>query len=87
MSGDPRFQHIPGDALTPLERQVAELWDANASFAEICAATGKDMQTVRRVVKTIDNRREDGADAVRAASAALASRIRQFHPHIAINPK
>lgn len=74
-----------GDCLTPLEREVARLFDKGHSAAEISQELGKSMATIKRHITIIDNRLDyepDNRD--RAASQQLADRIRQFMPHVVI---
>ncbi len=74
-----------GDCLTPLERQVARLFDEGLSPAEIERETGKSAATIKRHISIIDNRLDHDADnRDRAASQELADRIRQFMPHVMI---
>lgn len=74
------------DALHPRERQVLALWDGGASPEAIAAQLAISLASVKTIVRTYDDRDEEGFDfltMMRAGSEELRARILQFHPHVA----
>lgn len=69
-------------AMRPFEAEVAQLWDAGLSHADIARETHKELATVETVIKrVVDNRDPEGyRDRVRAQSAALLTKLREVFP-------
>lgn len=85
------YENLGEDPLQPRERAVMDLWDAGLSREDIVLRTGIPYNTVRNICYYLDDRpdpRETAQlQAQRDACAELAARIRQFFPHIALQPK
>lgn len=75
------------DALEPREREVLELWDGGATFAEIAALLRMKPERVEYIVCLYDDRPDEDEPCskakMRRGSEMLRVRILQFHPHVA----
>ena len=85
------YENTGEDPLQPNEHKVMDLWDAGLSYDDIALRSGMSRTSVMNIVSYLDDR-PDPRDAARLqaqrdACAELAARIRQFFPHIALQPK
>lgn len=67
------FERGIDDGLAGYERDILAHWDAGASIDAICAATGRNRNTVRLVVTLYDDRPECRADLVAANDRHVAA--------------
>lgn len=90
-AGTGAYENTGEDPLQPIEHVVMDLWDAGLSYDDIALRSGMARTSVINMVSYLDDR-PDPRDAARLkaqreACAELAARIRQFFPHIALQPK
>lgn len=85
------YENLGEDPMQPREHAVMDLWDAGLTREDIALRTGLSPSTVRNITDYLDDRPDvDEAKRLKAqreACAELAARIRQFFPHIALQPK